>query len=261
MSRLERRAKILQNQGIFLGGPLPAFEISGKKALMTLLNLGLMPQSKVLDIGCGCLRNGYWLIHFLDECSYFGIEPNIEMLNAGLNSIVEKEVIDRKQPKFDNNDRFEFSVFEESFDFYLARSIWTHSSKTQIKTMLDNFLETSNEGAVFLTSYQEPTIFKRDYKGSHWIGKSHTSKTPGIVRHSFRWIRKECSLRGLVAREILEDTFNFGEQIWISIRREQNSNYRESFMVDNHFINKIKYKYLKTFRDKYVRKILRKFGK
>jgi hypothetical protein len=49
----------------FLGGPVRDFERVGRLQLITLLRSGLYPQSKVLDLGCGCLRGGYWLTHFL----------------------------------------------------------------------------------------------------------------------------------------------------------------------------------------------------
>jgi hypothetical protein len=100
---------------------------------MLLLKEGLYPESKVLDIGCGCLRVGYWLIHFLNPRCYFGMEPNRRMLEAGIEKILEPGLIDLKRPRFDCNADFDFSVFGERFDFFVARSIWTHASKTQIK--------------------------------------------------------------------------------------------------------------------------------
>ena len=186
---------------------------------MTLLNEGLEPSSKVLDIGCGCLRGGYWLIHFLDDACYFGIEPNVPMLEAGINVILEPVLADQKHPRFDNNPDFDFMVFGEAFDFLVARSIWTHASKDQIKRMLDGFVSTTESG-VFLTSYHKPTLFRRDYRGTQWIGQSHESDAPGIVRHSLRWIRSECANRGLTAEEIKEDAHNFGRQTWIRIKHD-----------------------------------------
>ena len=50
----------------FLGVPADTFEKAGKQQFIALLNEGLVPESKILDIGCGCLRTAYWLIRFLD---------------------------------------------------------------------------------------------------------------------------------------------------------------------------------------------------
>ena len=85
---MERADKILA-EGIFLGGRPARFEIAGRTLFISLLSEGLLPGSKVLDIGCGCLRGGYWLIHFLEQGNYCGIEPNQDMVNAGLKYLFE----------------------------------------------------------------------------------------------------------------------------------------------------------------------------
>jgi len=219
MQTLEDRAHRLAADGIFLGGPGDQFVTAGRRTLMTMLSEGLEPSSKVLDIGCGCLRGGYWLIHFLDEACYFGIEPNIPMLEAGITVILEPGLTDQKRPRFDNNPDFDFTVFGETFDFLVARSIWTHASKDQIRRMLNGFVSTTENG-VFLTSYHKATLFRRDYRGTRWIGQSHESDTPGIVRHSLRWIQSECANRGLTAEEIKGEAHNFGRQTWIRITHD-----------------------------------------
>lgn len=223
MSTLEERAANLEAAGIFLGGPPRLFETAGQKLLMTLLSEGLTPDAKVLDVGCGCLRGGYWLIHFLDEGCYCGIEPNKPMLEAGLETLLEPGLADLKQPRFDNNSDFDFTAFGETFDFFVARSVWTHASKPQIRAMLDGFRNTASPGAVFVTSYLRATLLKRDdYQGATWIGRSHESDTPGLVRHSLRWIQAECAERRLTANEIKGKEFNFGAQTWLRIKREAN---------------------------------------
>lgn len=221
MNALTERAKQLEKDGIFLGGPAKFFATAGQKLLITLLSEGLTPQSKVLDIGCGCLRGGYWLIHFLDAGCYFGIEPNVPMLEAGLDVVLEPDLATLKQPRFDHNMAFDFAVFEETFDYFVARSIWTHASKQQIQTMLDAFLETAQPGSILLTSYIKATLFKKDYLGTNWVGRSHDSDDPGIVHHSLKWIQSECAQRGLTAEEKKDDAYNFGNQTWLKIQYKQ----------------------------------------
>jgi hypothetical protein len=225
METLMERAIKIQAEGIYLGGLLNNFEIGGRKLLITLLSEGIIPSSKVLDIGCGCLRGGYWLIHFLDEGCYFGIEPNVEMVNGGVKILLEPGLADLKKPKFDHNDVFDFKVFGEKFDFFVARSIWTHASKLQIQKMLDGFLKTSKPESVFITSYLKPTLFKPDYKGTKWIGRSHETigqsfpaKKPGFVHHSWSWIQTECAHRGLTVKEIKGKAYNYFNQIWLCIK-------------------------------------------
>ena len=218
MFTLMERVDKLRAENIFLGGPSELFDMAGRMQLMLLVKEGLYPESKVLDIGCGCLRAGYWLIHFLNPSCYFGIEPNRTMLEAGFENILEPGLIGLKRPKFDGNADFDFSVFGERFDFFVARSIWTHASKIQIRAMLDGFVRHANRRATFLTSYVKPSLFRRsDYKGTDWVGRSHTSDVPGIVRHSLSWIRRECQVRQLPVEPIRQNAFNFGGQKWLRI--------------------------------------------
>src|SRR5450432_2192284 len=80
------------------------------------------------------------------------LKPNQPMLQAGLEYCLTPELLALKRPRFDSNDRFDFSVFETKFDAVVARSIWSHASKEQIRVMLDYFCSYSNPDAFFLTS-------------------------------------------------------------------------------------------------------------
>ena len=192
------------------------FETIGRLSLIVLLKEGLYPSSKVLDIGCGCLRGGYWIVNFLKPGHYFGIEPNKEMLDAGIQEILGSGLVQEKQPRFDYNTTFDFSVFGEKFDFFVARSIWTHASKEQIQNMLYSYTKTKTDMAVFLTSYLRAGLLRnRDYKGDQWIGKSHESTIPGLVYHSSMWITHECEKRGLQVKELKEGRRN--RQRWLRI--------------------------------------------
>src|SRR5689334_365730 len=177
--KLQKVAEQLSHE-IFLGGPRQFFEIAGRLQFAMLIREGMYPSSKVLDVGCGCLRGGYWLIHFLDRGCYFGIEPHQEMLGKGVANFLEPGLLEDKQPSFDSNDRFDFSVFGTRFDCVLARSIWSHATKAQIGVMLDQFLQHSTPESFFLTSYLPAGwLGRRDYQGSRWVGKSHQRTEPG----------------------------------------------------------------------------------
>jgi SAM-dependent methyltransferase len=228
---VQQRAEAVPDD-IFLGGPRKDFESVGRLQLVTMLQEGLNPYSKVLDVGCGCLRGGYWLIHFLDPGCYFGIEPDRAMLDAGLTYIVEPEVAEAKRPAFADNDNFDFSVFGVDFDFVVARSVWTHAAKVHIRKMLDSFAATAAPGAIFLTSYL-PAVpigpasgrmgrlgtVARDYRGDGWIGHSHESSRGGLVAHSKRWIFTECRARGLSISQLRHGVVNRQKWLRISVDR------------------------------------------
>jgi len=226
---------------MFVGGPVKDFTQMGRHQLEVLLHEGLLPESRVLDVGCGCLCGGYWIMRMVNPGCYFGIEPNETMLQAGLDHIVEPEVLTRAEPRFDSNDKFDFGVFGCQFDFVIARSIWSHASKAQITTMLDSFVNHGAPDAVFLATYFPralrfvPTRFwkrsipawfpraaarmptKPDYRGDQWRGRSATSDEPGLVSHSFAWIVQECQRRGLDVRQLRH--LHAKRQQWLRISR------------------------------------------
>lgn len=222
MSTLLERAEKLQQSGIHLGSPLRLFVDGGRKQLMLLLSEGLRPEAKVLDIGCGSLRAGYWLIHFLNRGCYFGLEPDEEMLRGGTDFILEPGLLEERRPIFDSNADLDFSVFGTRFSYFLARSVWTHAPKSAILKMLDGFVAHAEEGGVFLASYLRAARFRGDdYKGEDWlfVKSSPSGIGGGMLRHSFDWIKEECRERGLIAAEHSAAPFDFGGQTWLRIAK------------------------------------------
>lgn len=213
---IEKTAGILSQQR-FLGVPVKGFGNGGKEQLIYLLTAGLNPSSKIVDLGCGVLRAGYWLIHFLDPGCYCGIEPYTWRLEMGIKYILEPEVMEFKRPRFDTNSCFNTSVFGEKFNFFLAYSIWTHASKPQIRIMFDSFLRDSTDDGVFLTTYMPASWKNPDYQGDKWFGTSHQSEVPGCIYHSLRWIKAESSKRYLMVQDLGKDRVH--GQSWLAIKR------------------------------------------
>jgi len=203
----------------FLGVLVETFEQAGREQLVALLNEGLNPESKVLEIGCGCLRIAYWLIRFLDAGCYHGIEPARQRVDYGLRYFFTSEEGRLKQPRFDFNPNFDSSVFGARFDFFLARSIWTHACKRQIEATLDSFIRDSTPAGIFLASYLPAQSAEDDYQGDHWVGTSHESDTPGVIRHSLAWIVQQCKKRGLQLDEL--PGTDCDSQYWLRIHRRR----------------------------------------
>ncbi len=213
LTDLLEKSKKIEAEGVFLGGPPNAFTRVGRNQLITLLDAGITPDSTLLDIGCGCLRGGYWLIHFLDKSNYFGIEPNKNMLDAGLRNLFNEDELLLKSPSFSHNENFDLSVFNRQFDFMVARSIFSHAAPNQILTMLDSFSSNSTSEGVFLASFVEAEDNGSQYSGITWVGKSHKDATPGIVKYKYEWFAEECRKRKLRVFEMYED---YGQK-WLKI--------------------------------------------
>jgi SAM-dependent methyltransferase len=249
-SSLQERAERLA-QTRFVGGSPWTYERIGRLWFEVLIAEGLLPSSRVLDVGCGTLRLGYWLLHFLDPGHYYGIEPQVDMLEAGRTVIVEPDVLERADAHFAHNGDSDFSVFDARFDYVVACSIWTHASKAQITAMLASFAATSAPEGVFLASYhpaspwfllerrwpplrhvatmlpldrmtpllaRAPALGRsREYRGETWVGRSHESDHPGVVKHSLRWIVAEAARHGLRARLMPYRVMH--RQYWLRISR------------------------------------------
>lgn len=190
---------MIHSRGIFVGCPLEFFELTARDPLCLALMEGLGRDSAVLEVGCGCLRVGYWFIHYLNANNYCGIEPNGRMLDAGRELILGDRAPDR-QPRFSLKDDFDFSVFGTTFDYVIAFSIWSHASKGQIASMLDAFKRTAKPGAKFLASWFAPREDMPDYQGTTWVGRSHRSDQPGVIAHDRDWLISAASARGLGCR-------------------------------------------------------------
>jgi hypothetical protein len=118
MSRVQDRAEEMISRHGFLGVPVATFALAGRQQMIGLLEAGLNPESKVLDIGSGCLRVAYWLIRFLDPGCYYGIEPARQRVDCGLRYLFTAEEVECKRPRFDFNPDFDSSGFATRFDFF-----------------------------------------------------------------------------------------------------------------------------------------------
>lgn len=200
----------------FLGVPEATFEQAGREQLIALLREGLLPESKVVEFGCGCLRVAYWLSRFLEPGGYCGIEPAWQRVQLGKSYLFDPEELAHKRPRFHRNPDFDTSVFGQRFDYFLARSIWTHASKRQIEVSLDSFVRGHEPGAVFLASILPARSGEEDYLGDDWIGTSHESNEPGVVRHRIDWLAEACAARAIRLEE-LEQPPDCDGQYWLRL--------------------------------------------
>ncbi len=213
---VQAQAEAMIDRHGFLGVQRWNFAAGGRERFGLLREAGLRRDSKFLDIGCGCLRVAAWVVRFLDRGNYCGIEPARERVAYGREFLFDAATLSDRAPRFDHNAAFDTSVFGERFDYFFACSIWTHASKAQIETMLDGFRRDTVPSAAFLVSYFPAATEEDDYQGTSWVGTSHESTTPGVVRHRLDWIRAACARRGLALIE--RPGIDVDDQRWLVIR-------------------------------------------
>ncbi|MDH3659331.1 MAG: class I SAM-dependent methyltransferase [Alphaproteobacteria bacterium] len=100
----------------------------GELQFRFLVDNGLKPEHRMLDIGCGTLRGGRHFIRYLDAGHYTGIDISKKVLAYGQELLVEEKLAE-KRPKLVLNQekRLRFSEFaDQTFDYLLAQSVFTH---------------------------------------------------------------------------------------------------------------------------------------
>ena len=206
--------KIAEATGGFTGGPVEAFGKIGRYTLESLQTVGLRPEHTVLDVGCGTLRLGYWLVRFLDPDRYFGLEPNKGYVRIGLEHAIGPELAAEKRPRFDYNESFDFSPFGVHFDFVVARSIFSHASPRLVVRALESFRDNTSENAVMLASYKATT--KADGDAEMINLKPHAGDW-GWHRYSTAYLLRLAAERGLFAAKFGNP---FNGQVWLHLSRK-----------------------------------------
>jgi hypothetical protein len=146
---VELGKRIAKDTGHYAGGPLHDFEIIGRHTFQTLLAGGLLPSHRLLDFGCGSLRNGYWLMRFLDTGNYYGIEPVEKGVRAGLKHLIGPELEAFKKPTFRFTTDNDIGAFGVPFDYVVARSILSHTCPGMLHQMLKTFASSCPNGVLY----------------------------------------------------------------------------------------------------------------
>src|SRR5262245_40378500 len=142
--------RIVNQTGHYDGGPPQLFERAGRDTFITALLCGLLPYHRLLDFGCGSLRLGYWLIRFLDQDCYFGIDPVQSGVEAGKLHAIGPDLLKAKRPSFVFTDNCDMAAFNIRFHFVIARSIFTHMGPGLLRKSLRSFADTTVDGGIML---------------------------------------------------------------------------------------------------------------
>jgi SAM-dependent methyltransferase len=118
-------------------------------ALLALF-FGLREHHKLLEIGCGPLRAGRFLISYLKSGHYFGVEPNERAVQLGVEHELGKDMAAAKAPSFTAREDFDFASFGETFDYALSYSLLTHMPPTLIAPLFENVARCFHVDSIFL---------------------------------------------------------------------------------------------------------------
>ncbi|GGE45957.1 hypothetical protein GCM10011367_20930 [Marinicauda pacifica] len=191
-------------------GPPGRFGLLTQLQLGLLFALGLEETDTVLDFGCGSLRLGRSLIPYLRPGCYFGLDPNLWLIDDGLAHETGEAIRAVKQPRFSGDANFDCTVFDTRFDFIMAQSVITHAGPAQTAALIESASKSLKQDGVLALSYirgEESTPLP----GADWTYPHNVAYPPA-------WLEETARQHGLVWRDI--SWFHPGAQWALLVRDE-----------------------------------------
>ncbi len=130
------------------------WEEMGQLQMNFLVEFGLEPNHKLLDIGCGSLRGGVHYVNYLNHGNYFGLDINKSLIDAGRIEI-EEAGLTKKAPHLLVDDMFSIEKFNTTFDFMISVSVFTHLPMNNIVRCLLKARESLSENGSYYATYFE----------------------------------------------------------------------------------------------------------
>ena len=139
------------------------WKVIGRLQFDFMVSVGLEPHHTMLDVGCGTLRGGRHFIDYLDPSRYTGIDISSKAIEFG-HTLIEDEGLGEKRPKLLLNEdkRLDFSEFDdESFDFILAQSVFTHLGPELIEECFDHLGAVMTPESRFCFTFNEDAMVRQ----------------------------------------------------------------------------------------------------
>lgn len=152
-----------------------AWEEIGQLQFNFLLDNGLLPHHKLLDIGCGSLRGGVHLVKYLNDGNYYGIDGEQWLLDAAREIELSQYGLSDKTVHLICRDDFDFSVFGVEFDYAIAQSVFTHLTWNSIQRCLVNVEKVlKKDGKLCATFFEDKEGNHRIDSMTHTLGRRTT---------------------------------------------------------------------------------------
>jgi ubiquinone/menaquinone biosynthesis C-methylase UbiE len=139
----------------FVGGK---WDLVGRLQFDFMVSRGLRPETKLLDVGCGCLRGGVHFVRYLHDANYYGIDINQSLLDAGRQELGAAG-LGKKKVHLLRTDNFDASSFGVKFDFAISVSLITHLDANHILLCFLQMKRVMHENSsFFFTFFETPAL-------------------------------------------------------------------------------------------------------
>lgn len=151
-------------------GPPSQYDYMGASQFNLLCALGLRENHKLLDFGCGSLRAGRLFIPYLNSGNYYGIEPNVWLIEDAIEREIGKDLIKIKRPFFSNDDSGNcLNIPDKIFDYILAQSIFSHTGKDLLFRIWMSFKRKIKNRGIVVATFIHTNEGESEFAGSGWI--------------------------------------------------------------------------------------------
>ena len=190
-------------------GPKEFFDIIGAQQFCVLVGQGLRERHRLLDVGCGCLRGGRFLIPYLGRGNYCGLEPNRELLDAGIAIELGRGMAHFKRPEFHYFDDFRLSRIPVAFDYVLAQSILSHAGCDLVPVIFSEAFQVLAGGGAFVATWFDGASDMTD--GGWYPGR--------IIVYTASTIARWALAAGFSRLDVLDVRHPMG-QMWFVARKD-----------------------------------------
>ena len=191
-------------------GPPRRFGLLTLSQMSLLAALGLEETDYVLDFGCGSLRLGRSLIPFLREGRYFGVDPNLWLIDDGFKYETGEGLKALKSPQFSGSDTFDCTVFDREFDFIMAQSIITHAGADNTRKLIESAGRAMKQDGILMLSYLKGEA-DTPLPDEPWT-------YPFNVPYPENWLQQTCADAGLIWREL---DWHHAGATWAAVVRDE----------------------------------------
>jgi len=149
---------VLEKHHYYYGNPW----IKGLLTMEILNYYGIQKSNKLLEFGCGALRNGIHIIRYLNNNSYFGSDCDIDSLKAAILYELPMNDLIHKNPiiKLDNN--FNINFVTNKVDYVLSTAVLHNDMDKKIleNAIINAYSILNDTGYFIVTNFDITYIIK-----------------------------------------------------------------------------------------------------
>ena len=187
-----------------------------------LRGLGLAPEHRLLDIGCGPLQGGLAFIEYLNPGGYVGVDLRADAIAEARAQITANGLAEKK-PEVYRSDTFgRNELGSRKFDFFWISQLLYHLDDEQVEALLEEFVARSEKGGRligdFVAAEGEPRRGNEMWQEFFFYYRSFGFYEDLARRHGLRLVRHgQIAQHGYPTRW----TYNLSRNELIEFRRQK----------------------------------------